>query len=258
MKKVNKFIGILSIITLLILVGFNSTAFATAWGDFHWARTTPTFTLRLGDNVSRSWDSFLVTTSNDWSKSSVLDTVVVAGKTDPRKCNPVMGRVEVCNGKYGTTGWLGIAQIWITLDNHITQATTKLNDTYFAKAPYNTSAWKNLVMCQEVGHAFGLDHQDEDFNNVNLGTCMDYTNDPSTNQHPNLADYQTLEAIYSHLDSTTTVSSTNSTSNKNLVDMEEPSSWGRAIAKDKSGRDSVFERDLGNGNKVITHVFWEK
>jgi hypothetical protein len=40
-------------------------------------------------------------------------------------------------------------------------------------------------MCQEVGHTFGLDHQDENFNNTNLGTCMDYTNDPSTNQHPN-------------------------------------------------------------------------
>ncbi len=33
-------------------------------------------------------------------------------------------------------------------------------------------------MCQEIGHDFGLDHQDENFNNPNLGTCMDYTNDP--------------------------------------------------------------------------------
>ena len=60
-------------------------------------------------------------------------------------------------------------------------------------------------MCQEVGHTFGLDHQDENFNNANLGTCMDYTNDPSTNQHPNKHDYDELITIYSHLDSTTTV-----------------------------------------------------
>ena len=33
-------------------------------------------------------------------------------------------------------------------------------------------------MCQVGGHDFGLDHQDEDFINANLNTCMDYTNDP--------------------------------------------------------------------------------
>lgn len=37
-----------------------------------------------------------------------------------------------------------------------------------------------LVTCQEVGHTFGLDHRDENFDNGNLGTCMDYTNDPGT------------------------------------------------------------------------------
>jgi hypothetical protein len=51
-------------------------------------------------------------------------------------------------------------------------------------------------MCQEVGHTFRLDHQDEKFNNVNLGTCMDYTSDPDgslngelSNLHPNAHDY---------------------------------------------------------------------
>ena len=62
-------------------------------------------------------------------------------------------------------------------------------------------------MCQEVGHTLGLDHQDENFDNPNLGTCMDYTSDPGTNQHPNQHDYDELEAIYAHLDTTTTVGS---------------------------------------------------
>ena len=52
----------------------------------------------------------------------------------------------------------------------------EVNDTYFNTAKYNTPVWRNLVMCQEVGHTLGLDHQDEIFDNVNLGTCMDYTN----------------------------------------------------------------------------------
>ncbi|MGH3734956.1 MAG: hypothetical protein ACRDT6_04955 [Micromonosporaceae bacterium] len=73
-----------------------------------------------------------------------------------------------------------------------------MNDTYLGSA----EAAKRLgVMCQEVGHDFGLGHQDENFTNPNLGTCMDYTNDWSTNQHPNQHDYDQLAAIYGHNDS---------------------------------------------------------
>jgi hypothetical protein len=89
-------------------------------------------------------------------------------------------------------------RISITGGTHITQAYTKMNDTYFDTAQYNTTAWRNLVMCQEIAHAFGLDHQDEDFNNANLGMCMDYTKVPSTNQHRNRHDYDQLVTIYSH------------------------------------------------------------
>jgi hypothetical protein len=63
-------------------------------------------------------------------------------------------------------------------------------------------------MCQEIAHDFGLDHQDENFNNPNLGTCMDYTSDPDgppSNEHPNQHDYDQLESSYSHVDKTTTV-----------------------------------------------------
>ena len=45
-------------------------------------------------------------------------------------------------------------------------------------AQYNTPAYRRFVTCQELGHDFGLDHQDEVFDNPNLGSCMDYTNDP--------------------------------------------------------------------------------
>jgi hypothetical protein len=126
----------------------------------------------------------------------------VAGGTDPSTCSPTSGRIEVCNAAYGNTGWLGLARIWV-LRNHITQAITQVNDTYHDSPPYNKSEWRQLVMCQEVGHDFGLDHQDENFSNGNLGTCMDYTNDPDgppSNEHPNQHDYDQLVDIYEHLD----------------------------------------------------------
>src|SRR5206468_5527238 len=119
---------------------------------------------------SSAWDSYLATTSSDWSASSVLNTTIVAGSAKPRNCRPTSGRVEVCDASYGNTGWLGVAQIWISGGTHITQGTVKLNDTYFNTATYDTPGWRNLVTCQEVGHTFGLDHQDTNFDNKNLGT----------------------------------------------------------------------------------------
>src|SRR5215471_12815607 len=60
-------------------------------------------------------------------------------------------------------------------------------------------------------HTLGLDHQDTNFDNKNLGTCMDYTSNPygpPDNEHPDQHDYDELVTIYSHLDSTTTVGQT--------------------------------------------------
>lgn len=233
-----------------ILTSFVSIVRAThSWGGYHWARTNSPFTLKLGDNLSSNWDPYLGTTSSDWSLSSVLDTSVVLGGTNPKICRSTSGRVEVCNSKYGNNGWLGLAQIWIS-GSHITQGVTKVNDTYFSTAKYNTPAWKNLVMCQEVGHTIGLDHQDENFNNTNLGTCMDYTNDPSSNQHPNQHDYDELDLIYAHQDSITTVSQTKASNASGTFDNR--SDWGKELKN--NGKVAVYERDFGGGNKLFTFI----
>ena len=226
-----------------------------SWGGYHWARTANPFTLKLGDNVDANWDSYLATTSSDWTASAVLNTVIVPGSTSARRCAATPGMVQVCNSAYGNKGWLGIASISLTGTNHITQGTVKLNDTYFSTAQYNTPAWRNLVSCQEVGHTLGLDHQDEVFTNPNLLTCMDYTNDPSTNQHPNAHDYEQLATIYAHLDTTTTISAqTGAAAPADVGDG--PESWGRPTHFDGQGRPNVYERQDGGGRKTVTHVFW--
>lgn len=242
------------------LVFLPNTAFADhSWGNYHWARTSNPFTIQFGDNVSAAWDPYLRTSLTDWSISSVLDAIAVSGNTNPRRCRPTNGRVEVCNYRYGYNGWLGLAQIWVD-GSHITQGVVKLNDTYFRVAKYNTPAWKNLVMCQEIGHTFGLDHQDEDYNNEPLGSCMDYSDDPTPNQHPNQHDYDQLEFIYSHLDEFTSIK----TGAQKLpfgkalsamvqeINFEDQSEWGKKI-KDK-GKIAVFERDLLMGKKLFTFV----
>ncbi|MFS8159220.1 MAG: hypothetical protein ACMG6E_03230 [Candidatus Roizmanbacteria bacterium] len=263
-KKQNHKIKSLVVIGLLLLAVTIATGVnaSHSWGTYHWARNSNPFTLILGDNLTSSWDSYLVTTSSDWSISSVLETTIAPGLSNPRRCQPSSGRVEVCNSKYGNNGWLGIAQIWAS-GGHITQGVTKLNDTYFNTTKYNTPAWKNLVMCQEVGHVFGLDHQDENFGNLNLGTCMDYTNNPSdspSNEHPNAHDYEELETIYAHLDNTTTVGQSKAGIAQQEIGNiakelgDNPADWGRKIRD--NGKVAIFEKDQGNNQKVVTFVIW--
>ena len=92
----------------------------------------------------------------------MLNTTIVPGGTPAKPCRPTSGCVEVCNSTYGNTGWIGVAQIWVS-GTYITQGVVKMNDTYFNTSKYNTTAWRSLGMCQEVGHTLGRDHQDENF-----------------------------------------------------------------------------------------------
>lgn len=245
------------VLAAVVALTFAFPAAATAnhsWGGYHWARTSNPFTLKLGDNVTSTWDPILATTSSDWTTSTVLDTTIVPGEAvNVKPCKGPTGRVQVCNSSYGNNGWLGLAQIWVS-GKHITKGTVKVNDYYFDSPTYNTTAWRNLVMCQEVGHTLGLDHQDENFNNANLGTCMDYTSDPSTNQHPNQHDYDELGIIYSHLDSFTTLSAP--TQGSSGAAGAEASSWGRQVASSNGGRTQTFYSDLGRGQGVFTFVIW--
>lgn len=241
-----------ALVTLTVLAGIpNSVSAIHSWGNYHWARQSNPFTLKLSRNLSSSWQPYLTTASSDWSQSSALDTVVVAGTKSPKTCKPTLGQAEICNASYGRNGWLGLAQIWIS-GSHITQGAVKLNDTYMSRAPYNTVAEKNHVMCQEVGHIFGLGHQDE--SGADLGTCMDYSS--STNsQHPNAHDYEQLELIYSHLDSTTTIGAlTTSNATQDSSDLNSSQNWGRRVFRSKSGLVEVYERTYKDGSKLISFV----
>src|SRR5215211_7442975 len=241
--RTNKVRFMFMLVLVVVLAAFPVSVSANhSWGKYHWARTSNPFTLKVGDNVGSAWDSYLNEAISDWNPSVVLNLTKVSASTSGSTCAPSSGRIEVCNAAYGTTGWLGIAQIWITRPSHIVQATTKVNDTYFNQAKYNTPAWRRLVMCQEIAHDFGLDHQDENFDNPNLGSCMDYTRSPlgpPSNEHPNAHDYEQLQKIYSHLDSSTTVGAAPPASAG--VDLNNPSEWGRLVRSQAAGRVQVFE-----------------
>ena len=215
-----------------------------AWNGYHWARRSNPFTIQLGDNVSTAWDSYLVTAASDWSKDTAgnpLNATVVAGSTRPKPCKAKSGRVEVCAASYGNNGWLGLAQIWVASGGHITKGVAKFNDFYYSMPQYNNATWRQMVVCQEIGHTFGLDHQDE--SGADFHTCMDYADNPDAdNMHPNTHDYEQLAAIYSHVDSTTTIGSTQAHGASGIAGTRVDS--------------STFVQRFADGSRLITFIVW--
>lgn len=230
-----------------------------SWGGYHWARTANPFTLKVGNNVGSAWTTELKTAVSDWSApAAVLKLTGVPGSSNKR-CSMVAGTVQVCNGSYGRNGWLGLASISISGGTHITQGSAKMNDTYFNTATYNNPNEKLHVMCQEIGHTFGLGHTTED--GTSQDTCMDYFSNTGVNAtstvstRPNAGDFAMLASIYSHYDATTTIAGSATLAARQEVS-DDRGTWGQEIERGRNGDFSVFERDLGRGQKVITHVTW--
>ncbi len=247
MKKLITLAGIVSAAAVLLA---GSASANHSWGGYHWARTANPFSVKLGDNVSGLWDGMLVTASNDWSQSTVLDSPIVTGGTRAKPCKATSGRVEVCSASYGNTGWLGVAQIWITGGEHITQGVVKNNDYYFGNSSYqyNNTAEMQHVICQEIGHTFGLDHQSE--TGASLNTCMDYyhntTSSDTKSTHPNQHDYDELGIIYSHNDSFSTIGG----SAGSLPDAVPSFSPASRVSQ------SRYVDRLPNGDLLVTWVTW--
>lgn len=263
-----------------VALGALTPASAThSWGGYHWANgTSGTLVVKRALSTTQ-WTNLVNAGINDWQGRPLSFNVSDApAATNRKKCTPVRGETLVCNDAYGQRGWLGIASIWAS-GSHIVQATTKLNDTYFNMSRYSSDAWRRMVACQEVGHNWGLDHQDETFSNVNLGTCMDYTNAPAggivggfnygpSNISPNSADYSHLTGFYNHSDGTSSAATNfgvrevgkpadpGAPAGFNAAAGDTPGEWGRAIHADGLGRPDVFLKDFGNGYKRLTHVFW--
>jgi len=257
------------LVPIVVLFVIAAPLLAThSWGGYHWARTTPQFTLKLGDNLKTAdWKSHLQQTSTDWNSpqkfgasSTPILTAIVAGQSNKR-CSMVAGTTQVCDSTYGNNGWLGLATISLASGTlHITQGSAKMNDTYFNTATYNNPNEREHVMCQEVAHTFGLDHQSTDGSSLN--TCMDYFSNTGSNAgstastSPNTHDFDELNIIYGHLDSSTTVASLIAPAASNSEVTDDPSTWGNLVSQSENGRSSTYEAFNSDGSKTVTHVYW--
>lgn len=252
-------------LTVLVFAAFPLVILANhSWGGYHWARTSNPFTLKVGNNLTTAdWTSHFNAALTDWNKSTVMSLAPVAG-TSNKHCSMVSGTVQVCDGNYGNNGWLGLATINLASGTkHITQGSAKMNDTYFNTATYNNPNERQHVMCQEIGHTFGLDHQDT--SGASLNTCMDYFSNTGANAGstlsttPNQHDYDELVTIYTHLDSSTTIAATPARAAANTHDAgdtDDPNSWGQLVSQSANGRSSTYERYNADGSMTVTYVTW--
>jgi hypothetical protein len=253
------------------------TAASHVWGPYHWARTSSAIkNVPVRRLHSAAWITRYNLAVNDWKKTSLTKIRAAFGATGAasKTCAMVTGQITSCDASYGNTGWLGLATINIS-GSHIVRGNSKVNNTYFNMSAYNTVAWRQAVICQEIGHNFGLGHVNEVFTNANTGSCMDYTNDPDggpgggsnsdpDNMNPNAHDYALINSRHNHvgsrlrgfdadhvefrpekLEMPSAVAAFNPT---RLSDL------GTLVAIGDGGRTAQYQKDFGNGFRAASFV----
>ncbi len=187
---------------LSIVVGSAPSAHAFhSWSNYHWARAQNPFTIGVYNSLTSDWFGVAQSVGLDWDESDKFNARVLGSDSRSgvrRVCSVPFGAVRVCNAQYGSTGWLGVGEIWLNSANHIQFARARMNDSYFFTSTYNNNVVRRHVLCQEVGHILGLDHQHGETG----PTCMDDVNglfDPAY-VSPNAHDFQEIDTIYTHLD----------------------------------------------------------
>jgi len=224
---------------LVAAVPASASLLPQSWNGYHWAHTG-NLAIMLGNNVSATWTPYVTAAAAAWSTDKYIDYIPTAGSTTGSTCAAMYGTVQICSGNYGATNWLGWTTVW-TSGTSIYQATIKLNDYYFNNTKYNNAAFRQQVACQEMGNALGLQDADRIYTNLNIGSCMDYSNDPSGTKGTNgtlsnvgisATDFSHLDDIYAVLDTTQLIyTKPGAFTNPQSVagGVPEPSSWAMIV-----------------------------
>lgn len=133
------------------------------------------------------------------NQSAVIFSSVENGSLDGRQvCDFVPGKIRVCNFEHGTSGtWqnvVGLTSFFYNPANgHISKAKMRLNDSYLkgTQSGYqylDDPLARQEVMCHELGHALGLNHQ--------AASCLRSRIEPALKPIPNAHDYAQLETSY--------------------------------------------------------------
>lgn len=184
-----------------------------AWNGYHWPEGSSdphdgSITLNLVEDLTTAYGDAYSGALTDWHRGSNGDKGPLWLNSSPAGARPdacdnvatedagaqIAGTIHLCNGPYGTNGWLGLARIWLAPDGHIEAGVALMNDSYMLEDPYDDPNAAQHVLCQELGHTFGLDH----VGGPKKRSCMNDRWglwDPAF-VGPNQHDYDTLDEIY--------------------------------------------------------------
>ncbi len=228
--------GVLAAAIGLVLVALPAAASAahqmtlSNGAPIHWKSNSPSTALRsisVFDNLTNStagqrWRSFLSTDRANWDNAMYL-TLTAAGalSSDSYNCPISTKGVVVCNwNNYNGLGnggdlYAGLAEyVVIYSTGHVSSVRARLDDensgmnyagqtcveTGNVAGPCQVAA--HSAQCQELGHAWGLDHIAGD-------TCMGagYFASSAFQVAPNAHDYDRIRATHAHIDGGATAAS---------------------------------------------------
>ena len=175
---------------------------------YHWKRVdVDPLVLKVKDNHDVydvgtffvDWPTIFQNVIVDWSESDAIPPTngSYGGLyLDLSVVNKGKPNIQSYNGYYGNTGWLGLASISIRdFEGHIRSGEAYVNEYYIQDFYWpdtglqyqgfnDPDEWWG-VMCQEIGHDFGLDHTGGD-------TCMNTGAREPMNDTPNNHDAEQL------------------------------------------------------------------
>ncbi len=180
--------------SVVVLLGVTPNASATYIG-VHWRRTVNPATVTVVTSLQSRFLDPTTRAAGLWSVSDVIDMVLEPGGTGRRSrqnCAYIRGKVHICSGSYGNTGWVGLTQ-FKAQGHHIIAVRVRLN-THLIPRNFDTT-----VTCHELGHSIGLGHRSQSTSCMKQGR---------TSSRPDSNDYSSLDKIYAHLDGMTPESAT--------------------------------------------------
>ena len=239
-----------------------------SWAS-HWRRPSSSLmeipTRRM---LSSIWLTRFATAMADWRKPAMtkIRPKHTSSTGQNSSCPLFNGTISVCNGNYGAVPWAGLAQVW-SISGHTVYGRAIQNDYYMTGT--QAVAYRQMVICQEIGHVLGLGHINVTFNTPNVGSCMDYTNDPDggpggvsgsdpDNMNPYAHDYAQLNSRYQHIgmiipgfkqeEQEVMPAAMVSVNPLKVAD------FGSLVARGDAGHTERYVRDFGNNATITTWV----